>query len=263
MRTRLLVLLLSLLAALAVPGMSSADVTVIGDDRQDAFIGSGSLLLPGSMYQQGRSEASDCPGCSWRAVLECEMTTAGSCRGPARLCGPDGAWLRIYLRRASGEEIDLGAACFGPSGPVTRESAEADLREIIRQGIPPMSPRMQPRTGALPHLPVIFDSGQPDGSQTSHHRIVDLSVDLTATPRWLWDFGDGSRMGTTKAGSRWPDLAVSHVYDRAGTPHVQVRTVWQAVYWVEGLGPLEVEEPVTQEATLPVSVGEGRAVLVR
>ena len=108
---RLLTTLLAALAlafgALVAPPVS-ADVTVIGDDKTDAFVGSGSLLLPSSMFANGRTEAADCPGCSWRAVVQCEMTTAGSCRGPARLCGPDATWLRIYMTRPTGEEVDLG-----------------------------------------------------------------------------------------------------------------------------------------------------------
>ena len=257
-------LVLACALALAAPvGPAFADVSIIGDDAQDAFVGTGSLLLPGSMYQQGRGEAAECPGCSWRAVLQCEMTTAGSCRGPARLCGVDGQWLRIYLRRPGGPEIDLGAACFGPSGPVKREDAEARIREVVREAVPALRPVRQPASGVLPHLPVIFDARQPAGTTTSDHVIVDLSVELSVTPRWLWRFGDGASTVTDVPGGRWPDRSVSHTYARAGVHGVRVQAVWSATYVVDGLGPLVVEEPVTQEADLPVQVGEGRAVLVR
>ena len=246
-----------------VPGQAAADITVIGDDQQDAFVGSGALLLPSGMYQNGREEASGCIGCTWRAVLQCEMTTAGSCRGPARLCGPEGSWLRIYLTRPSGGEVDLGAACFGSEGPAKREDAEDRLRQIIREVVPPLQPAMQPSSGVLPHLPVIFASGQREGAVTSQHSIIGLDVDLTIEPRWTWDFGDGSGLRTSRTGSAWPDRTVSHSYLRAGAALVSVTAEWSATYTVEGLGPLEVAEPVTQEANLEVPVGEGRAVLVR
>lgn len=263
---RLLTTLLAALAlafgALVAPPVS-ADVTVIGDDKTDAFVGSGSLLLPSSMFANGRTEAADCPGCSWRAVVQCEMTTAGSCRGPARLCGSDATWLRIYMTRPTGEEVDLGAACFGSGGPTRREDAEQALRQVIEESVPALRPSLEPPGGILPHLPVIFTSGQPEGTQISQHTIIGLPVELSVTPVWRWEFGDGTGLSTKRSGSGWPDLSVSHVYDRAGDLQAAVRTEWSASYVVDGIGPLHVAEPVTQEATLPVPVGEGRAVLVR
>lgn len=260
LRTLLAVIAVALLMPLSA---AHADISIIGDDEADAFVGTGSLLLPGSMYEHGRGEAADCPGCSWRAVLQCEMTTAGSCRGPARLCGVEGQWLRIYVRRPGGPEIDLGAACFGPSGPVKREDAEARLREVVTEVVPALRPIHQPADGVLPHLPVIFEARQPAGTTTSGHLIVGLPVTLSVTPRWVWEFGDGESVVSEVPGGRWPDRSVSHAYSHAGAHDVRVRTVWSATYLVDGLGPLVVDEPVLQEARLPLRVGEGRAVLVR
>ncbi len=42
-----------------------------------------------------------------------------------------------------------------------------------------------------------------------------------------------------------------------------VKAVWAATYTVAGVGPLEVVEPVTQDADVTVPVGQARAVLVR
>ena len=256
-------LLLALLAAVAWAPLAIADVGVIGDDKRDAFVGSGSLVLPGSMYDQGRGAAAECPGCSWRAVLQCEMTTAGSCRGPARLCGVDGQWLRVYLTRPGAAEVDLGAACFGPSGPVSRFDFESRLNDVVREAVPDLNPVSQPSTGVLPHLPVIFDARQPVGTRSVDYVIVDLPVTLSVTPRWAWEFGDGKALTTDVPGGRWPDQSVSHVYRGAGGYEVRVRAAWSGFYVVDGLGPLAVQQPVFQEARLPVRVGEGRAVLVR
>ena len=260
----LYVALLCAIALLAAPGLASADISVIGDDQQDAFVGSGALLLPSTMFQEGRESASDCVGCSWRAVVQCEMTSAGACRGPARLCGPDASWLRIYMTRPGGAEIDLGAACFdNDKGPASRESAETHMRDIIREQVPSLRPTLQPSGGVLPHLPVIFATRQPAGPATSAHTIIGLPVHLTVRPRWVWDFGDGGRLATVEAGGAWPDRSVSHAYGRAGKVRVAVRAEWNATYVVDGLGPLTVPESVTQDASLTVPVGEGRAVLVR
>lgn len=144
-----------------------------------------------------------------------------------------------------------------------REDAEARLREVVTEVVPALRPIHQPADGVLPHLPVIFDARQPAGTTTSGHLIVGLPVTLSVTPRWVWEFGDGESVVSEVPGGRWPDRSVSHSYSHAGAHDVRVRTVWSATYLVDGLGPLVVDEPVLQEARLPLRVGEGRAVLVR
>ena len=89
-----------------------------------------------------------------------------------------------------------------------------------------------------------------------------LPVELTAHPRWSWDFGAAS-LTTTSAGRRWPEATIGHVYRRSGLAEAQVTAVWEATYEVAGVGPLAIEGPVTQEASVTVPVGQGRAVLVR
>ena len=75
-RSLLLAALMLVPVATLLPEQASADISVIGDDQDDAFVGTGALLLPSGMYQNGREEAAGCVGCTWRAVLQCEMTTA-------------------------------------------------------------------------------------------------------------------------------------------------------------------------------------------
>lgn len=254
------VLLMLLLPAGLSPGTAVADI--VGDDEQDAFVGSGSLLLPSTMFSDGRETASDCPGCRWRATVACRMNTAASCRGPARLCGPDEQWLRIWVARPGGDWQDLGAACFGPGGPVTRAAAEALLVDTMRQLVPPLAPDADPPSGVLPHLPVVFRCGQPGGPLTSAHELLGMAVSLTIQGAWAWDFGDGDRMTTRHPGAPWPDMTVSHTYARAGVASVSVRAEWRGTYVIDGLGPLTIEEVVSQEASVAVDVGEGRAVLV-
>ena len=264
LRPRLRPLLSVLVLALVAIGMhlGAAKADIVGDDEQDAFVGSGSLLLPSTMFSDGRESASDCPGCRWRATVACRMNTAGSCRGPARLCGPDGQWLRIWVARPGGEWQDLGAACFGPGGPLTRDAAEAVLVDSMRQLVPPLEPAFDPPSGILPHLPVVFRSGQPGGPLTSEHELVGMAISLTIEGRWSWDFGDGAGVITDDPGAPWPDTSVSHIYSRAGDVVVAVRAQWRGEYVIDGLGPLQIEESVYQDATVAPEVGEGRAVLV-
>lgn len=267
MRTLRLVLM-ALAIVLAVPitlgstSTVSADITVIGDDDQDAFVGTGSLLLPPQIATDFREVAATCPGCTWRSVVQCEMTSAGACRGPARLCGPDGYWLRVFLTRPDGTEINLGAACFGSVGPVSRETAEAQLRDRIVALVPELRAWRQPPGRVLPHLPVVFGVTQSEQPLMESFTLVGLPFELTARPRWAWDFGTAS-LATSSAGRRWPHSTVDHVYRGSGTAQVRVTAVWEATYEVAGVGPLAVDEPVTQRTSLDVPVGQGRAVLVR
>lgn len=247
---------------IVVPDTASADITVIGDDDRDAFVGSGSLLLPPQIATDARRTAANCPGCRWRSVIQCEMTSAGACRGPARLCGPDGFWLRVFLIRPDGVEINLGAACFGPGGPVRRETAEELIRDRVEVLVPALRIWRQPQARALPHLPVVFGVHQSEEPISQAVELLGLPVSITARPRWVWDF-DGATVRTTSAGRRWPDPTIDHVYRRAGTPVARVTAVWEATYTVAGVGPLAVPEPVTQVAQESVTVGQGRAVLVR
>lgn len=259
------ILVLALVLALHVGVQSpaaQADITVIGDDDRDAFVGSGSLILPPQIATSNRRVAADCPGCRWRSVIQCEMTTAGSCRGPARLCGVDGYWLRVFLIRPDGVELNLGAACFGPGGPVSRVAAERAIRDRVEVLVPPLQVWRQPQGRALPHLPVIFGVGQSEAPVAQAVQLLGLPFQITARPHWVWDFA-GSTMKTTSAGRPWPNATVTHAYPRSGSPTVRVVAVWEATYEVAGVGPLEVAERVTQEAGLTVPVGQGRAVLVR
>lgn len=259
------ILALGLVGASAVAPESDralADITIIGDDEQDAFVGTGSLLLPPQIATDWRTVAATCPGCVWRSVIQCEMTSAGACRGPARLCGPDGYWLRVYLTRPDGIELDLGAACFGSGGPVSRETAEAQIRDRVVALVPPLEAWRQPSGRALPHLPVVFGVDQSEEPVKESFELVGLPIALTARPRWVWDFGT-STVATSSAGRRWPTPTIDHTYRTSGLARARVTTVWKATYEIAGVGPLEIAEPVTQEAEVSVTVGQGRAVLVR
>lgn len=265
--TRILpILTLLLVLPIGVPQLGTdrahASVEVIGDDEQDAFVGSGSLLLPPQIATDWRRSAASCPGCRWRSVIQCVMTTAGSCRGPARLCGVDGFWLRIFLTGPDGVERNLGAACFGPSGPVRREVAEALLADEVRALVPPLRTWRQPEGQVLPHLPVVFGVTQSESAIERSFEIIGLPIELIASPRWIWDFG-GSTLHTVSAGRPWPNQTIDRTFRRSGEMPVAVKAVWSATYTVAGVGPLEVVEPVTQDADVTVPVGQARAVLVR
>lgn len=250
------------LAISAAPSSQARDV--IGDDERDMFIGSGSLILPEGMSRPGRQAAANCPGCAWKATLACDPVSPTACRGQARLCPNDHFWLRISMKLTGGIWQVLGSQCFSPAGPARREAFETSMAASVARAVPPLRPRHRPPTGVLPHLPVIFDSGQPGGDQSWTWSILGMPVRVTAQPSWAWQFTSGAPIATVlePGGSALND-GVNHVYRAQGHQQVTVRTTWSATYWVGGLGPLTVRQPVHQVAELPVIVGEARAVLRR
>ena len=54
-----------------------------------------------------------------------------------------------------------------------------------------------------------------------------------------------------------------HTYRTSGMWQVRVSAIWIASYSASGLVGLQVEQPVFQSASLPIRVGEARAVLFR
>lgn len=236
---------------------------VIGDDQRDVFVGTGSLLLPARISTPGRSSAANCPGCTWRAVLTCDRTSAGACRGAARTCPMDSAWLTLYLTRPGQDEQWLGSACFGPGGPARRTEVEARVNERLEQAVPALTPQVSPPSNALVTLPLRFSSGQSGASVSWTWEVIGITVQGTATPRWHWRFGIGSDVITTNPGALSAVGAITHTYVESGNYRVQVLATWQGEYTADGLGPLAVEQPVRQRGELTVQVGQGRAVLVR
>jgi hypothetical protein len=237
-------------------GRFAAATEVIGDDERDLFVGSGSLLLPPGISYTGRSAAASCPGCRWRAVQTCDPTTPTACRGVARLCPHDALWLKIYMAWPGGDWQTIGSDCFTSAGPVSRERAEHEFRQRVVESVPELRPTMRPPEGILVHLPVHVDSGQQAGPHRWNWQIVGLTIQVEAVPTWWW------RSGAIDLGPKSVPQA-SFVYRSSGRWLLEVATTWAARYWVDGLGPLIVKDQVHQGSTIDVSVGEGRAVLVR
>lgn len=237
---------------------------VIGDDDRDVFVGTGSLILPEGMSRPGREAAANCPGCQWRATLACDPVSPTACRGQARLCPNDHFWLKISMMQPGGPWQVLGSQCFGPAGPTSREAFEISVSQRIEQAVPSLRPSHRPPSGALPWIPVIFDSGHPSGTMNWTWSIVGMPVTVWAQPSWAWQFHrGGSIMAADTPGGPSSRDGISHTYRTRGTHEVTVRATWRARYSVGSLGPLSVDEAVNQVEQFPVQIGEARAVLRR
>lgn len=71
-------------------------------------------------------------------------------------------------------------------------------------------------------------------------------MDLHIWPsRFDWRFGDGASMTTTRAGSAYPDLDITHDYLRAASVSPQVDTTYAAQFRVDGGAWRDVPGTVT------------------
>lgn len=243
-------------ATVIIQSSTARGTDVVGDDEQDRFVGTGSLLLPPGISESGRNSAAQCPGCRWRAVQTCDPSTPTACRGAARLCPNDALWLKIYLAQPGQDWQVIGSDCFGPGGPVSRVTAEVRISETLAESVPRLRPTVRPPGGILPHLPVHVESGQSALPRQWNWQIVGLNVMVEATPSWWWRTGV-SQVGPVR------DPGMSFVYRDAGMRSIDVSTTWTARYWVHGIGPLAVTGQVRQYESVTFTVGEARAVLVR
>ncbi len=253
---------------LALAPAARADVSVQGDDAGDRFVGTGGVLLPGSAATPARRTAATCADCRWRMTDPCAFSSTlhpdASCLTVPQACAEDGSrLLRAFISRDGGETWEyLGLYCIPPRGPEPVARLGDRVRESFERAVPAGSIAVQPAVGAIVRLPVTFDSGQPAVLPPSTVEIAGHRVTLTPRATFRWDFGDGATLVTDRAGSRYPDLTVSHAYREDGVHLVRLRTTWTATYLIDGIGPLAVAEPVTQDAALALPIGQARGVLV-
>ena len=271
-----LLVLLGLQPALAAPsGAASLNgrggavevVDVVGDDPGDRFVGSGGLVLPGTVGDDTRRRVATCAGCRWRLADPCASSgdagARAACMSVTRGCARSAQLLRVWISDDAGATWrDLGLICLPPGGPVTVEQVGSLVADEFERAVPATGLVHQPRRGVLPSLPVVFHSTQPSVLPPSEHVINGVAVMLYPRPTWTWDFGDGSVMTTSVPGSFYPDFTVSHAYARGGSMRVQVTTTWNASYTIDGIGPFQVSSPVIQTARTTLTVGQARAVLV-
>ena len=268
---RALAVAVAVIALLAPVRALAVDINA--DDVGDRYIGTGSLLLESSSIRPGADgtrATPRCPDCRWAALPDCrllpdgEIVTSISQHCQSLKCPrPDQQVAYAWSSTDGGATWTRhGPICVGPGGPITVEEVESSVQERFEEAVPAGQISTQPRTGVLPHLPVVFDSGQPQQLAPIRFVIEGREVLVHPVPRWAWDFGDGATLGTSVPGSHYPDLTVSHAYRRTGVHPVSVRTTWTASYEVVGVGTFPVREDIVQEVRTTVRVGEGRAVLV-
>ena len=259
------VVVLSLVTSPPASASVSADdptIDVIGDDDRDRYIGTGGLVLPGSVDDDTRVRVAGCLDCRWKLVDPCAEGDQ-ACTSVVRGCPRGQRLLRAWISEDRGTTwIDLGVVCIPPEGVVTVAQIDQAIQDRFEAELPPTSIRFQPATGVLPYLPVVFQSGQPKNLPPIISTIADRIVVLSPVATWEWRFGDGTGLTSDQPGAPYPDFSIAHTYGRDGQFPVELTTTWRASFTIDDLGPFVVSHVVSQQERTVVSVGQGRAVLV-
>lgn len=144
--------------------------------------------------------------------------------------------------------------------PITITITESDLLELI-----PESPQILMDRGpfGLKNAHTNFYSSHHE-PQTVTRIMFDQEVTITATPiEYRWDYGDGDTLVTELPG--YPvdefntETDTSHQYNETGLYTVELTTVFEGTYQVDGGEVQEVSSTVTQQAE-PTEIRIWRAV---
>lgn len=228
-------------------------------------------MPPGSAGDGQRQSAAQCEGCQWRMTGICTVDNRPPTSPDEAGCIPRPAWctlgrdrVRLWHRGPSTSGAWQVHSMF--CRPVERPITVGDATQIVRSrfvaSLSPPRLRHQPPTVALVSIPVHFSDTGPSAPVRQRYRLAGQDVDLSADPRWTWQFGDGNAVTTGQPSRPWPAAGVRHTYRRPGQHSVSVQVAWPASFTVSGLGPFPIDELVRTDASAVVQVAEARAVLV-
>ncbi|HEU0129459.1 MAG TPA: hypothetical protein VFQ85_00525 [Mycobacteriales bacterium] len=223
----------------------------------------------------GGHATSSCTGCEYALVPACSINspTNGAdalCGAAVNSCRGEGILFWVYVRRPGESWDQIGTSCIGADNPpLTVGRVTADAREYLRRMTPPAAAiGVQPPAGKVLVNKAAYFAATGAAPMTETFGPAGARLTLTATPSYVWDFGDGSAaFETASAGGPYPTGDVTHVYRDAARPTVTLTTRWSATFTVVTnlgtFGPFPVGgPPVAPSSTRVLTVREGRAELV-
>ena len=262
--TYLLRIMLVVVTVMSAHSPAVVHAGVNGDDANDAYVGTGGLLLPTS-FTGGATRAkavSSCLGCAWKYSVYCAQGNVDVCNHAVATCPVGQMRYRVWFGRTFTAVSVIGSVCWGTGSPPTRRSIEKRVNDIAVRYVPVLKLVLQPADGTITSIPVIARTGQPTTFTPPAMVIAGRRVSVTATAQWHWVWGDGQTEWKAVPGAAYPSNQVTHKYRSVGTYLVTVETVWAANYTVAGLGTYPVTgEVVTQSASVVMPVRTAQTAL--
>ncbi len=155
------------------------------------------------------------------------------------------------LRPGDSAYESLGLRC--PNGRAASPAAVGErLRSPFAAMVPKQRPGVQPKGRALVHVPTIFYAGQP-ATMNRTVRVQGVNVRIHATATFSWQFDRGVRKTFSEPGAPYPNMDVTHTYDRTGKRRVRLTTTWRGQYQI-GNGLLRPIPGTVQQLSSPMSI---------
>jgi len=110
--------------------------------------------------------------------------------------------------------------------------AAVSLSDRLTQLLPQRNIFYVPKAGAVVQVPMYFWTDATTSFATTS-MILGISVGVTLTPTFVWDFGDGNTFTTSSPGAAYPDTTISHTYKMAGTYKVSLVISWGGTWSAE------------------------------
>jgi hypothetical protein len=277
---RMLVVVAALMLAVGLPTLPAeakeCEVVALCGAESNGSGYNGVIAIPGLSGGNGGSSGGGggCVGCEWTFVPACLPNGPeddAMCASAAMACENRGGGIlmRVYRRENGGPWQSQGNACVGGASPVvTVADVRADAGQAYREQMRPPAATIstQPSGRSVVNMPTYFMAGGA-GPMTRSFGPAGIRMTITATPTYVWDFGDGVTYETSSKGGPHPTGDVRHTYRTPGTRTVTLTTRWTAEFTVVTalgtFGPFDIGgPPVAPSDTQDVSVHEARAELV-
>jgi hypothetical protein len=199
------------------------------------------------------------------------------CTGAAATCPAGQLHAFVYWRYVGDATVPKfdGDACVSPQSVISAADVVANARQSLvdylrEKNLDSPSVSVQPRDAGVINIPAIAYTHDP-GVQTLQIAQPFPST-LTATPHFVWSFGDGAAEGSypDSPGSPYdgvdpavhPAHYVAHAYATPGGKTVTCTVHWTATLQVDALGVAIPVDPVDLTATAPLQVHEAVSHLV-
>jgi hypothetical protein len=273
--------------ALGLPTTARADtcdgMTVLcGADSTGNGTYQGVVVIPG--FQSGNAAqhsngASGCADCEWSLVPACWVNSPENgadalCGAAVNVCrsrGDDGIFYWVFVRRPGEGWHQVGTACIGAHDPVvTLADLRVDAARYYRDEVRPNAATISPQPADGPWVVNLNAYFLAQGAAPLERTFgpAGARMTITATPTYVWDFGDESApLETASVGGPYPDGDVTHVYRSDGRRTVTLTTRWSATFTVTTalgtFGPWDVPgAPIAPSTSRTIPVREARAELI-
>ena len=110
--------------------------------------------------------------------------------------------------------------------------AAVSLSDRLTQLLPQRNIFFTPKTGAVVQVPMYFWTDATSTFSTTS-LILGISVGVTLSPTFTWNFGDGTSFTTDKPGVPYPDTNISHTYRATGTYKTTLTISWAGTWSAE------------------------------